>query len=1112
MSRVRRIRSPTGLPELLESIKERSEAGAFHDEAELRQKTLELLSSYVSDRVGHEIAVRLEESLAAGRSDARIAYVVFEFKDPGKLAETKARESAIRETISNLEKTAIRLSEPREKFRGLLTDGKLAQLFAYHAPSDEFVSVDVNEKPTESRMEFRPIVEVAPWLDSAIRVLATREVSPENLLEDFGPGTTLGKPIFAALWNHFRKTRARPRPHQFFEQWKLLFSSSTRKVVGGREVQDEIRSYGIEAAEVRTEDDVREFLFVVHTYYATLLKFLALRIADTIGLLPTTSLLARVQENPASEWRAAEEQLPLLAANLIEKDVFSWFDLQGDRELADCFGAVAHRFGYYDATSVRRDVLKRVYQNVIPPKLRKALGEFYTKDWAAELTLDEAGFEGKGRILDPSCGSGTFLVLSIHRVREALADLPAAKVLETILDSVVGLDLNPVAVSTARINYLLAVVDLLREARPSRGVRIPVYLCNSIVVPSEVRLDPSAPTAEIPTWSKVLHVPFAKGSPQQTIELLRLLDSTSTLTADEFLDSVRTRLGVSYEVEYRPVLRDLHRFISELQKQGANGIWARFIENFFAPLFVGSFDFVVGNPPWVAPVHMPEVYRNKIIRLMRKSGYLEKYEPHFEEVSSRYRAAESAFVACLPFVSVALDRYLKPNDSSRISFLLTSSLAHSLNAGGWRKQVVETHLAKVVDLTPITDIHEGANCWAFITVLGQSIKESEVPYTFVHRGIRSKRSMNPERRPDLVFNRWELPRKDLLLVPGEPASPWLVAPREVGEIFHQMLRSRARIGDAFPMNRGLGTDDNATFFVRRVEELDGSHAKVTMENGESLKVESDLLFPYVVGEDVDEWSVSYRWILLPYDKRSWTPIPEPTLNDKFPETYSYFLRHRATLARRAQYRQLGSDTPLWTVFQFSANKVNSQKVAYPLVEKILKATLIPQTATVAPFCEPRPVLVDHVVYHVNAPSRKIAVYLAALLNSTPYRALAFALAHPKGGFPYRQYKQWNIGALPYVAPSLEPTAVSSLIREVETAIKNRATSSIEFRRAIDETVKGILGLNSSQLQGLSRFLAFSLGQSKTWAEGSGPSFSDTLVERERASAVVEDENETDDSH
>lgn len=138
-----------------------------------------------------------------------------------------------------------------------------------------------------------------------------------------------------------------------------------------------------------------------------------------------------------------------------------------------------------------RDLLKELYQQLMPGELRHNLGEYYTPDWLAERVLnmlegDE--FEGNPnkRILDPACGSGTFLVLVIKKMREFgwKNAIPEDELLEKILLNVVGFDLNPLAVIAARTNYLLALGDLLSYRK--KEINIPVYLCDSILTPYEV--------------------------------------------------------------------------------------------------------------------------------------------------------------------------------------------------------------------------------------------------------------------------------------------------------------------------------------------------------------------------------------------------------------------------------------------------------------------------------------------------------------------------------------------------------------------------------------------------------------------------------------------------
>ena len=140
------------------------------------------------------------------------------------------------------------------------------------------------------------------------------------------------------------------------------------------------------------------------------------------------------------------------------------------------------------APEATRDLLKKLYQDLVPQELRHDLGEYYTPDWLAELLLNEVGYTGNpdDRLLDPACSSGTFLVLAIHRILDYAQDSMACRargereLVSQILENLVGFDLNPLAVIAARTNYLLALGPL---ARHLTGKDIPIYLCDSILTP-----------------------------------------------------------------------------------------------------------------------------------------------------------------------------------------------------------------------------------------------------------------------------------------------------------------------------------------------------------------------------------------------------------------------------------------------------------------------------------------------------------------------------------------------------------------------------------------------------------------------------------------------------
>ena len=63
--------------------------------------------------------------------------------------------------------------------------------------------------------------------------------------------------------------------------------------------------------------------------------------------------------------------------------------------------------------------MKTLYESVISADTRRQLGEYYTPDWRAEAMVEAAVPNPlQQRVLDPACGSGTFL---FHAVRRYLA-------------------------------------------------------------------------------------------------------------------------------------------------------------------------------------------------------------------------------------------------------------------------------------------------------------------------------------------------------------------------------------------------------------------------------------------------------------------------------------------------------------------------------------------------------------------------------------------------------------------------------------------------------------------------------------------------------------------
>ena len=102
---------------------------------------------------------------------------------------------------------------------------------------------------------------------------------------------------------------------------------------------------------------------------------------------------------------------------------------------------------------------------MVPEELRKSLGEFYTPDWLVEHSVSKLDYKQDkwlaARLLDPTCGSGSFLLEVIEQKRRAaLAEgWSAEQTVDMLTTTVWGFDLNPLAVQSSRVNFLIAAVQ-----------------------------------------------------------------------------------------------------------------------------------------------------------------------------------------------------------------------------------------------------------------------------------------------------------------------------------------------------------------------------------------------------------------------------------------------------------------------------------------------------------------------------------------------------------------------------------------------------------------------------------------------------------------------------
>lgn len=621
-------------------------AHAAHNEREFQTAATQIIEDFAR-LAGIDLPLREEYTLFNGCADAVYNRFIIEYEPPKSLRDDNTfrhNQHAIGQVKEYLGSLVRRERHKPERLAGVVFNGDF-YIWVRQREGTWHIDPPIKVDPTSTERFLRTICSLS----------TERALIPENLVGDFGENTNISRQVVPVLYRLLTENPPR-RTDAPFQQWSQQFSEVCDYDQASKvNVAAQARTYGIKGGKI----DPFRFFFCVHTYYAYLIKLLAVQIVHFYLMPRLGTDLRQAAAKDSDDLRKYLTTMEdggifrqLGINNLMEGDFFGWYlDVWCD-EIEAATGEVINTLGNYSVDTLdidpdsSRDLLKHLYQNLMPKALRHNLGEYYTPDWLAERTLalldgvqedivresEETGkatkfqvYRGdpRKRLLDPACGSGTFLVMAIRRIKEFgwRNTIPERELLQLILRNVIGFDLNPLAVVSARTNYLLALGDLLQH-RGQQEINVPIYLCDSVLTPAKESDLLDNGTYSFNTSVGVFAVPGSLVSASHIDELANLLEESVgiELSEEEFAKKVCKRFELCDEEDETDIaiLRDLYKKLCQLEADGINGIWARIIKNAFAPLFVGRFDLVVGNPPWINWEHLPEQYRQSIAPLWQK--------------------------------------------------------------------------------------------------------------------------------------------------------------------------------------------------------------------------------------------------------------------------------------------------------------------------------------------------------------------------------------------------------------------------------------------------------------------------------------------------------------
>lgn len=358
-------------------------------------------------------------------------------------------------------------------------------------------------------------------------------------------------------------------------------------------------------------DDVgSDALFLQHTYLTILVKAIAARVLDLIVDDPADMLSGRLLVNEG-------------IVGAVEADFFDWplMATSGD-DLVRSLAAETMRFRLRD---VEVDVLKSLYESLIDPDERHDLGEYYTPDWlAARVVAAAIPRPLEQRVLDPACGSGTFLFHALRRLIAAgrEARLPPDEIVTACADRVFGIDVHPVAVALARVTWLLALGDLVQDRPPT--LTVPVFMGDSM----QWSLRPLGASAEVlvdvPPNDPPLRIPAGLASDHNLFE--RALDELNrgldTLAEPEAVRDAIARAGAT--PDDAALLGRTFAQLKQLFLDGRNHIWTFILRNLLRPVWLSHpdhrADVLIGNPPWIVYRHLSADMKDRLREALQSYG------------------------------------------------------------------------------------------------------------------------------------------------------------------------------------------------------------------------------------------------------------------------------------------------------------------------------------------------------------------------------------------------------------------------------------------------------------------------------------------------------------
>ncbi|MDO4963704.1 MAG: 50S ribosomal protein L11 methyltransferase [bacterium] len=816
----------------LERLQLRIAKGDFISEEDVRQSLNEDIKNYLKEKYNMCITFRNEVKTSSRQFiDSKYENFVIEYKKPSVNLKDEHRNQ-----LKNY------LNDLGTYSWGILTNGKVIEIYNYSYERKDFII----DESFSGEINLEQIKYICDIISNKEKLILT--VNNINDLLGLESNKNIIKKIYNKLINSTNE-----KTKLFYNEWQKLFNLSEDHDLLNKQKKGDALKFYTELLDSKIDSVEKEYkaLFSIQTYYSIVLKLVLYKII--LNKTKTAQEKPKFYQDFFLKIESNELYKEHNILNLIDGDFFSWYLNEfKEEEYLDLYNLTC------DIATVETNKINllfiKFYENIFPFWVRHSMGEYYTPLYLAKDIVDNtlSMIENKNsniKLLDPTCGSGIFVIYALNKG----------------INNVYGIDINPLAVLTSKINYLINNFDL------SKPFEIPIYLGDSTYFPSLTKIN------EVECFEYELTTSIHD---HQTIEFVFSKDVVNELRFFQILDEIEYQIkNQSFEksIEIIKSYKSFHydelsvyydkliKTLIDLEKKNLNSIWLKLIGNYLKSGSIRNVDAIVGNPPWVRWSNLPDTYKLLIKKNCRVDGIFSK--------DTNSGGVDLNIAALITFITVR-ERLSK---DGALGFIMPDSILFNKSFEGFRNMELPTgekyYLNKVIRWNDKTEK-----------------PFNPVTLDFGEYFFSFKKNYNTE-----VYERKGNLKKFAFTNSGSFNNHFIVVDSKDYEEIEKVLgHNELEFHSGISLVKGgyyllefKNKINNKVSCFYYYETINGRQKR----SNNTVNLENEIVYPYIKSDNIKDNEIKNTkyYCIYPYEYGSKEPYSLETIREKFPLFYNYFM-------------------------------------------------------------------------------------------------------------------------------------------------------------------------------------------------------------------------------